>query len=226
MEGQVRRSERYVQEERSVSLDLDEPHRFRRDQVGHVAGLLEPFAVPVPCARVFAALVPVIEGSDAARKRSVGVVAAKLARPPLRQRSQVPFAGDGRGVSGAAQRAGESNRAEGEDQFVHRQGVAEPAPVASREQCRTGGRARGGDVVPVELDAGGRQLIDHGSLDGRPVVAHVGPAHVVGDDEHDIGSLRRPRCADRDRQEQRQCRLRPDQHARTPRAAHAYGIPN
>jgi len=59
------------------------------------------------------------------------------------------------------------------------------------EQSAAGRRAGGSDVVVVEGDGLGVELVDVGSLDpGVAIAGEVAVALVVGDDEDDVGLLR------------------------------------
>ncbi len=63
---------------------------------------------------------------------------------------------------------------------------ARPSPAEQRRSCRRADRL---DVVAVEFDAFLHQFVDDRRLELPAVIADVGPAEIVGDDEEDVGFL-------------------------------------
>ena len=194
LDRHVHGGERHVAEPGPL-LRLHPLQRLRHDQIGHVAALLDQFAIAVPSMRILAFLVAVVVGVDAAGQAAVGVVEPVPVRTVSRVRSKVPLAEQPGGVAGVAQRRGQRLVAVREHRRVGRlRGVPpEASRMAAGQQRRARRRAHRADVVLVELDAVPRQPVEVGRAYLRAVVADVRPPQIVGEQVEDVGRASLPR---------------------------------
>ena len=186
----VDRVERDVQEERLLPGGLgDEPGRLLGDQVGAVALVAADLVVAVPVEPAVAQVRVVV---DRAVVVAVLVVEPAARRQVLRPEvAEVPLAADRRGVPRLLQRLRERPLVERQPVLGPRPDHAHLQPVPHRVAAgHERGPGRGADrldVERVEPGPGRGELVEVRGLD--LLAAHepaVLPAHVVGEDEHDV----------------------------------------
>ncbi len=173
-------------------LRFDHANGLVGDQVGRVAFLVEILIVAMPGGNT--RLVVVRIRIDLAVKVPIRGVEAVPQRGAVGRRTHVPLAHDGRGVAAVAKGLGQCDSVVVEDPAVGGRGHAEPARIAAAEKPDARRSTRGHHVVPVEADPFLRQTVDVRRSNGRAMVADVGPSHIVGQNENDVGPRRaRPR---------------------------------
>ncbi len=133
-----------------------------------------------------------LEVAVRAAEEAEELVEAALLRVHFRQRAEVPLADQAGGVAGGLEPVGEGRL--GQRQALAAAGielVAEAGLVAAGQQPGARRRAiRPGHVAVGEPHAGGGQRVEVRRGDVLAAVeAHVGIAHVVADDEQDVGFL-------------------------------------
>ncbi len=188
--GPVRGREMQAHEEGLVGRRevADEPHRVVAEEIGEIAGLVgQNVFVPQ---RVI-----MVEVVGRAAADPVIVLVAAFERPVVRKEAEVPLADQGRVVALGAQQRRQRGMRWGEPRHVGGQRLfeadREPILVASGDQRRAGRRADG--RVRISLGEAKPVLRDTVDVRGREVRAAVAGqirvAHVVGQDEEDVGRL-------------------------------------
>ena len=196
LERRVRRLVGDVQKERLllVAHVPDPVDGFAGVDVGVVLSrqLRDALAVAL---QVVAALVPVREVVAAGVQRAHEVVEAATVGMVRRNRvAEMPLA-DRRGVVALApERLAHEMLADGDAERTPRVdgrvGQAELERVAPGQQRGAGGRALRVGVEAVQLDALGGQPVDAGRGYVAPVERRVVPAHVVREDDENVGPIR------------------------------------
>ncbi len=137
-----------------------------------------------------AVLVEMGVGVDLTVEVAVGEIETKSARADVGTQAEMPFPDHGRDVASHLQETGDRQRVGGQRlrALVGDRGVdVESARVAARKDSRTGRRAGGVNVMPLEANAIPGEFVEVGRLDLGVVVADVAPAEVVRNDDDDIG---------------------------------------
>ncbi len=141
-------------------------------------------AMPGPAERTL--LVAMIPRAHSPGERAVGVVEAKMVGSLLGQRAEVPFAGDAGVVADALQSTRKRHRLPGQRPLVLGIGDAKPAPAAAGHQPGPRRAAHGSHIMLRELESLASQAIKLWRRRVAAMKGHVGPAQVVGHDEHDV----------------------------------------
>ena len=196
----VRRVEMQAEQEGLAGLGVavDHLHGVAAEQVGGVAGLRHRLVVVPEIRGAGAAGVQVVV--DGAAAIAVEMVIAAFQRAEIGQVAEVPLADQGGAVAGLAQQRRQGGvvrwqadalfRAAGQ-RFLQPDGQAHLVAAGDDGDAR-GGADRGIGIGLGEAHAARGDAVDVRGLQIRPAVAaDIGEAHVVGDDEDDVGLARR-----------------------------------
>ncbi len=143
----------------------------------------------MPRLRAFA--VAMVQRAHRSIEAAIAIGETVVIRPPLGPAAHVPLADQGSVVTEAAQHFRHGQRFEGIGVIPARLRAvrSEAARIAPRHQSHARRRALRLDVVPVQLHALTREPVEMRRADVGCVIADVGPALIVGDDDEDVGAL-------------------------------------